>query len=257
MAGYINGSIPLPSKDRMEQSLMLMLQLRNNQPRGHFPHPDYVGMMFDYAKELGSVPSVEFLHQHRFISPHYFSGREDIMNALEEEVENSRRKGKLIPKYVYQALEYESWTFERIIRDRKSASIMRVRGKVSFTPIDDLGEYLLYKEEGKLTMANGVEFDASHYYIYHYNTQQDTLDIFFSTVGKPEVIDRPFISMTFVPTSEGWESKAYHLCGCDNYNAKYLFSFEGLSIPRFRVNFDVEGPEKDYIAETEFRIIHK
>ncbi len=129
---------------------------------------------------------------------------------------------------------------------------MQVAGKVTFTRIDPEGKYLLYKEEGKLKMPNGYEFDASHYYVYHYNFDQDTLDIFFSTVGKPEVIDRPFISMGFSPTPDGWESKAYHLCGCDNYNAKYFFQFQGLSIPTFEVLFDVEGPQKDYQSTTKF-----
>lgn len=257
MAAYIKGEIPLPTEDVMRSNIERMVELRNRRPRSQFPHPDYMGMMLDYAADLKRLPSPEFLRRHRIITPHHFSGDEAAVQAMEQAISLSHGEGKHVAKHVFQALEGESWAFRRVITDRKSKSTMSVYGKVSFTPIDAAGEYLLYKEEGKLVMANGAEFDSSHYYVYHYNAKQDTLDIFFSKVGEPEVIDRPFISMGFFATPEGWESKAYHLCGCDNYNSKYVFSFRGLSIPRFRVVFNVEGPAKDYTAETQFEIIEK
>lgn len=243
----------------MQQGIDTAHRMRQQQPRPHFPHPDYVGMMFDYATALGCVPPSHFLESHRYITPHYFAGREDIMNSLEKDVEEARRTGKNVAKFVFQALENGKWSFHRTIDDRKSNVKMQVRGTVTFVPIfpSPTGEYLLYKEEGKLMLPNGQEFDTSHYYVYHYNAEKDTLDIFFSTVGKPEVIDRPFITMSFIPTSQGWESKAYHLCGCDNYNAKYIFSFQGFSIPSFQVQFDVDGPEKNYRAETSFDIVRR
>jgi hypothetical protein len=213
-------------------------------------------MMFDYARDLHLIPSKEFRHRHRFITPRYFSktSREHDLSIIEEEIEQYR-KGKFIGQAILQALENGRWTFERIINDHLTESTMIVKGIVTFTPIKPSLDYVLYKEEGKLRLRNGIEMDVSHYYIYHYNIEQDTLDISFSTIGTPEIIDRPFVSLKFIPSEQGWESREYHKCSCDDYHANYLFRFQGLNIHNFRIQFDVEGPEKNYRATTEFQML--
>lgn len=254
MAQYVAGTKPLPDEKKTSRGLQLARRIREQDPRPLFPHPDYMGMAFDYARELGRVPDETFRAQHSIITPKYFTGDATSLEPMYREIRSYREEGKLIGRAILQALENDTWTFHRTITDKLTNSQNTVTGKVTFQPIAPDYERVLYKEQGILTLPNG-QFEVSQHYIYQYDATKDSLEVFFSAVGKPETIDRPFVSLKFTPESEGWQASAYHLCSCDNYHAKYTFAFAGMAIPRFRVEFDVDGPAKNYRSVTEFSIV--
>ncbi|GLC41090.1 hypothetical protein PLESTM_001154700 [Pleodorina starrii] len=46
----------------------------------------------------------------------------------------------------------------------------------------------------------------------------------------------------------GWRAVGEHLCVRDMYDASYRFSFQGLRLRQFEIEFRVKGPNKDYTA---------
>lgn len=106
-----------------------------------------------------------------------------------------------------------------------------------------------------MTLANGQKFEASQSYLYSYNDFDDSLDISFSTVGNPTVIDRHFLTLNLKPSNLGWVAQAKHLCGEDNYYANYTFNMEGYNCRSIDIIFDVEGPAKNYRSITKLTLI--
>ena len=254
---YISGARPLPAEDVCRRGLASAADVRHQPIRGHFPHPDYVGMMFDLARQLKLVPSKEFRNQHRYVTPQYFSPCVDhsALHPVEEAVD-AFQKGKMIGKAVIQAMEGESWDFRRVIHDRLTGSDSVVEGTVSLARIVDRWEHLHYHERGLLTLPHdkGV-FDVSQSYIYTWNAQLDTLDVFFSKVEQPQQVDRPFLSLPLSRGPTGWiATGVHHLCGADNYVASYEFRFDGLALAAFDAVFDVRGPTKDYLSTTHYTL---
>ena len=119
-----------------------------------------------------------------------------------------------------------------------------------------INPFLWYHETGHLVLANGMKLDVSQSYVYRYNEETETLDVYFSKVTSPQEIDRPFLRLRFeCVEGEGWIAKAYHLCGEDHYHASYLLSFAGLNIAKMEIIFDVLGPQKNYRSTTTFTMV--
>lgn len=256
VAQYIAGIKPWPILADVETSLQTARELRAHRPKPQFPRSDYIGMLMDLSRELGILPTSAWRNEHRVITPAYFTQDPTAMHAVEEDIEELR-KGKYIAKSILRSLEGGKWSFHRRLFDKKTCAESLVTGSLTFDPISSSPamKHVLYKEQGALILPNGNRFDVSQHYVFHYNEEMDCLDIFFSKVGNPEEIDRHFLSLQLTPTPEGWMAKADHLCSADNYSAKYVFAFQGMSIASFRVEFDVNGPAKDYQSITEFTII--
>jgi hypothetical protein len=145
--------------------------------------------------------------------------------------------------------------------------------------------FLLYKEEGKLSLPNGQSFDVSQNYIYYYNSFNDCMEIFFCHRDNPSIIDYHFLTLKFekkevnknndnnnndnnnndktenadkTDTKEqenGWIGKNDHLCINDLYKANYLFQFQGLELPDIMIDFHVKGPKKDYLSSTKLQLL--
>lgn len=250
-----------------------------------------MGMMLDLARSLKLKPqlpdSFPILLPTSFSSTSSSSVNEEVLRELQ-----SFQQGKHIAKAVAYALEGGKWTLYRELYDKDSQKVSVVEGNVQFhrihsdagagkvqagscgidgegscgntadTPVlpttpltsSDLFQnpFLWYHENGQIKLPNGMKLDVSQSYIYRYDEESDSLDIFFSKVGESQEIDRPFIRLKFSPVDEGWLAKAYHLCGEDHYHASYLISFSGLNITKMEVVFDVLGPKKNYRSTTYF-----
>lgn len=210
--------------------------------------------MHDLSRASGSLPDVTWRQRHAYITPAYFAQDAVSMELLNNALE-TYRKGRLIGKAVLMALDGETFHFNREILDKKTCSVTTVEGEVSFRRIAGSADRLLYSEGGFLTLpGSNQQFEVSQHYIFTWDPVLEKLVIYFSKVGQPNEIDHHFLTLSFSPTSEGWQGKNEHLCGEDNYLADYLFPFQGLSIPYFKVTFDVSGPSKDYQSTTHFML---
>jgi len=54
----LSGKLTLPSKDKIAEGLAKEIQIREFQPRGQFPHPDYVKFADEIAELAGSFPDL-------------------------------------------------------------------------------------------------------------------------------------------------------------------------------------------------------
>ncbi len=263
-AQYLAGLKPLPSPEIIAKGLGDSQTIRNQIPKPQFPHSDYEGMMLDLAMDLGlSIGQVTNANGQQVLVPSLFvnsnceSNGESVLCAMHQEIED-RKRGKGLGHSIIYALEGGTWTLQRELFDKDNGTTSTVEGKVKFSLItepDYSDKHLWYHEEGTFTTARGAKFDVSQSYIYSYNRDLDRLDIYFSTVGNPTVIDRPFISLQFQPSERGWIAKADHLCGEDNYYADFEISFKGLNIDKMKIIFDVLGPAKNYRSTTVFQLL--
>ena len=47
-----------------------------------------------------------------------------------------------------------------------------------------------------------------------------------------------------------WCAKASHWCSPDTYKVRYTFYFKGADVEKWKVEYEVNGPRKDYSMET-------
>jgi hypothetical protein len=47
-----------------------------------------------------------------------------------------------------------------------------------------------------------------------------------------------------------WGAKGSHWCSPDTYEVRYEFYFKGADIERWKIEYKVKGPKKDYTMET-------
>jgi hypothetical protein len=302
VAGYISGRLALPSASAMQKELLQRDEVKQQPWRPQFPHTDYIGHMFNLAHVNNKIPS--FL-QHAIdnkrqrsdtdkidlkekegliVIPALFGQDTSTLQDLQRTLKKFRN-GYLIARNIFYSLSYtHSYDLEREITDHRSGSISIVTGTVIFRAIDRNPYRLLYQEEGKI-LLQGKSYDVSQAYIYEYNHEKDCIDISFSKVCDKEVIDRPFISLSFnkmlqkeisctscgrtdinstpspgardedgvlssIADARGWTSTANHLCGEDMYHAAYTFAFAGLRMKDIYIVFDAQGPSKDYRSVT-------
>ena len=208
----------------------------------------------------------------------------DLVNSQLQQEIIQYQQGKYIAKAISYALDGGKWKLYREIVDKTSQQRSIVEGDVTFQRIlntinaslskntgscstcavdstcatnnidlensvisTEENPFLWYHEQGALILTNGMKLDVSQSYIYQYNPQYDSLDIYFSKVSTPQEIDRFFLRLQFQQVeNEGWIAKAYHLCGEDHYHASYLVCFEGLNVKKLEITFDVLGPKKNY-----------
>jgi Family of unknown function (DUF6314) len=127
------------------------------------------------------------------------------------------------------------WSYDRLIEGYGT-----VKGIATFTPID--GSTLAYREQGSLTLINGVELQAERAYVYE--VRKGGFNVYFS-----ESPLRLFqtISLTQRAGSE-YIGEADHLCGQDLYRSTYAFTPNGA----FVIRHVVHGPRKDYTMATTY-----
>lgn len=56
--------------------------------------------------------------------------------------------------------------------------------------------------------------------------------------------------MENAPPKTPWRAKASHWCSPDTYEVRYTFSFKGADVEKWKIEYEVKGPKKDYSMET-------
>lgn len=129
--------------------------------------------------------------------------------------------------------------------------------------VDDDRIFLLYREKGMIELPNKHKFEVNQHYIYHFNPHLNTLELFFCKRDNIKMIDYHFLSLRFSRKESssssllnGWIGKNDHLCIDDLYQANFFFQFHHFFVKNFTIQFDVQGPSKDYTSITELTLHH-
>jgi hypothetical protein len=133
-------------------------------------------------------------------------------------------------------------------------------GKGTLAPLPPLvslsNHDLLYEETGHFTTEQGMTFEVSRQYIYTYNPDKDTLDVYFAKLSPDKssyARDYIFVSLHMKQSEtgdSGWMGECCHPCGQDIYESSFLFTFQGIFLKEILMKYTVTGPFKDYLSVT-------
>lgn len=132
------------------------------------------------------------------------------------------------------------------------------------TPTDP--EYdmeFLYVEEGEFATKQGLTLSGSRRYVYRYQAITDVITAWFVNVDDKTSVDYYFHNLNFPDTESGvprlsrWGASSstatgYHLCKKDDYWIYYIFSFDGANLRNLNLQYKVNGPVKDYMADASY-----
>lgn len=124
------------------------------------------------------------------------------------------------------------WNIKRSISGSQSGLFT---GTAQFS---DAGkDRLYYEEQGFLSLPNSRPAFCRRSYWYKFCTD-DLVQVLFSD-------NRPFLMLNF---NQEFTAKGQHACGLDCYHAHYYFKSEN----RLFIEFQVKGPEKDYLITSQY-----
>jgi Family of unknown function (DUF6314) len=126
------------------------------------------------------------------------------------------------------------WTLARAIEDVREGRTGRFEGEAAFTPQPD---GLAYLEEGTMTLESTGSFAAHRRYLW--------------AGGEAGIIEVRFADGRFFHRILADEARpvAVHDCGADQYRVRYDFR----RWPRWRTEWRVTGPAKDYGMVSDYR----
>jgi cation diffusion facilitator CzcD-associated flavoprotein CzcO len=121
-------------------------------------------------------------------------------------------------------------------------------------------EYL-YSEKTVLTSSSGLELQGSQQYIYRYDEPNDKLEVYFAKRDEAFTLDYLFHQVNLnIPEypytdletlrNSPWTAKSSHFCSPDNYEVGYTFFFKGADLDKWKIEYEVKGPKKDYSMAT-------
>ena len=122
----------------------------------------------------------------------------------------------------------------------------------------NLVEYL-YSESTELTTSAGLKLAGTKQYIYQYDEPNDKLEVYFAKRDPGWSLESLFHRINFeeVPLDGNasspktpWHAKASHWCNPDMYEVRYTFSFKSADVEKWKIEYEVKGPKKDYTIET-------
>lgn len=113
-------------------------------------------------------------------------------------------------------------------------------GTAVFTPLET--GMLKYREEGRIRLADGKEFDGHREYLFE--RAPGGFVVHFA-----ETPPRLFHAIGIVRDGDALAGSATHLCTPDTYDSSYRFLADG----SFTIRHTVHGPRKDYLSATVFR----
>ncbi|EME89731.1 uncharacterized protein MYCFIDRAFT_96474, partial [Pseudocercospora fijiensis CIRAD86] len=198
----------------------------------------------------------------RYLSPDSSSSSSDrpqaqaIMSDLHKTWTACIQTGLYTARAAFRALQ-GTWTISRTISSKLPTFPSGVlKGTASFHPrkvtAPDFDFEYLYIETGTLHLSNGAEMTARKRYVYRYSELRDELSVWFVKPEKDLEVDYLFHNLEFQPAAKGLLATADHLCVKDMYWSEYSFPMQGISLHGFETKHTVQGPEKDYVARTEF-----
>lgn len=135
---------------------------------------------------------------------------------------------------VFDGLE-GTWDLVRTIEDQATMT-----GVAVFTP--QLGTMLKYREEGRIRLADGKEFDAHRE--YRFERSAHGFEVYFE-----EEPLRLFHRIGLAFNAGALVGSAAHLCAPDIYTSSYRFLVDG----SFTIRHTVRGPRKSYVSATVFK----
>ena len=115
----------------------------------------------------------------------------------------------------------------------------RLVGKADFEFISKSA--FLLREEGDLTLANGVTIAASRNWYWHLSESQ-ILEITYDKTR-----DQDYHLIHINRDWKSWFGEAKHLCGADLYSGEYRFYENG-----FEIKQAIKGPNKDYTVVSRY-----
>jgi len=128
-----------------------------------------------------------------------------------------------------------AWDLERTIEGQASMT-----GTAVLTQLET--GMLKYREEGRIRLADGKEFDGHREYLFE--RAPGGFVVHFA-----ETPPRLFHAIGIVRDGDALAGSATHLCTPDTYDSSYRFLADG----SFTIRHTVHGPRKDYLSATVFR----
>lgn len=125
-----------------------------------------------------------------------------------------------------------AWNLERTIEGQATMT-----GTAVFTATE--AGLLKYREEGRIRLADGKEFDGHREYLFE--RAPDGFLVHFA-----EAPPRLFHAIEVVRDGDALAGSATHLCTPDTYDSRYRFLPDG----SFTIRHTVRGPRKDYLSAT-------
>jgi hypothetical protein len=101
--------------------------------------------------------------------------------------------------------------------------------------------WLRYREEGRIRLADGKEFDGHREYLFE--RTPGGFSVHFA-----ETPPRLFHAIAVARDGDALAGSATHLCTPDTYDSSYRFLADG----SFTIRHTVRGPRKDYLSATVF-----
>lgn len=99
--------------------------------------------------------------------------------------------------------------------------------------------------------------------MYRYSEATDALSAWFVKPTDAKSVDYLFHQVEIVPATQsspqqdfsnlrGWRARSSHLCIADTYDVEYEFWFRGVALQKWKMEYEVTGPQKDYRIENLF-----
>ncbi|KAI4140175.1 MAG: hypothetical protein L6R39_005913, partial [Caloplaca ligustica] len=158
-----------------------------------------------------------------------------------------------------------TWALERQIRSAlPSYPSGSFRGKATLEKrspsTQGFDQEYLYTESGAFTADQGLTFQATRQYVYRYRHDSDTISAWFVKPDDRSVVDYLFHELRLGDYGKSHErqgsqgelvleASGYHLCVDDHYAPKYKFSMKNGVLKDWTLEYQVKGPQKDYVAE--------
>ena len=287
-SGLLSGGLLWPTEAEMREGITMQREVRDMRPRMQFPRGDYVTFGRDIAKAMKTPvvyadnvseedeehdPAYEVFGPHLFARPRWFLSenydeQEKLFCLLNDTLEGSVESGLFIAAAVFRSL-HGVWDLNRVYTSRRpeypsgpsvgtaefiprKASQIEPSNSNVMWPI----EYL-YAEKAELTTANGSKYTGTQHYLYRYDEPQDRIEVFFTKRDKAFTLDYLFHYIKMQSRTEEeierkapWQIKAVHPCGQDIYDVAYTFYFKGPDLEKWKIEYEVRGPRKDYTMAT-------
>ena len=277
-AGLFSRSLTWPSFIEMQEGIAAEERMRNSRPRMQWPRGDYVAFGSDLAQTIGiTLPpnslelSKQCLNPNDVFIPSHFTPPSRLQQShpethpldrsLEETLSLSANSALFVAAAIFRALhghwkltriylsrlpEYPSGpsagTVEFIPRKASQSTDERHRSKIEY----------LYSEKTILTTSTGLQLQGSQQYIYQYDEPNDKLEVYFAKRDEEATLDYLFHQVNLEPHSDSspWKAKSSHFCDPDNYEVDYTFFFKGANLEKWKIEYEVKGPRKDYHMQT-------
>lgn len=135
-----------------------------------------------------------------------------------------------------------NWNFTRTI---PGAGVAKGRANFIASNMDN-DSSLIYREEGKFEYGGST---VPVYREYMYQLAGVDLSVYFFNNGKQGDLFHTLKFDEDKESSEIWQATAFHPCGQDTYDTKYIFYTND---KEFEIQHVVKGPNKDYVSKTTF-----